>query len=322
MNIFITGASGFVGGALSQQLKDKHQIFAMARSERSAEKVKKVGAIPIRCALNAVKKEDLKDIDLIIHSAAFVEEWGTRQQFWQANVEGTRQLLEVAQKAGVKKFIHISTEATLFKGQDMIDIDENYPYPAKTPFLYSETKQEAEKLVIQANKTNQFETIVIRPRLIWGPGDLTILPATIKMVKSGAFRWINNGKNKTATVHIDNLVHGINLAIEKGKAGQIYFITDDEVWTMKDFITGLLATQNVIPQNKNISKVMIRGIASALDKIWRLFRIKKAPPITKFAANIMSADCTINLAKAKKELGYQPIVSVQDGFEQLKQLSN
>lgn len=318
MNIFITGASGFVGGALSQYLKDKHQIFAMARSERSAEKVKKVGAIPIRCALNAVKEEDLKNIDLIIHSAAFVEEWGTRQQFWQANVEGTRQLLEVAKKAGVKKFIHISTEASLFNGQDMIDIDETYPYPSTTPFLYSETKREAEKLVIKANQLDQFETIVIRPRLIWGPGDLTILPATIKMVKNGAFRWINNGKNKTATVHIDNLVHGIDLAIEKGKAGEIYFITDDEVWTMKDFITGLLATQNITIPNKNISKGMIRSVASVLDKIWRLFRIKKAPPITKFTANIMSADCTINLAKAKEELGYHPVISVQEGLEQLK----
>ncbi|MCP4442494.1 MAG: NAD-dependent epimerase/dehydratase family protein [Aureispira sp.] len=322
MNIFITGASGFVGGAVSQALKDKHQIFAMARSERSAKKVKEVGATPIKCALNSVTVENLKDIDLIIHSAAFVEEWGTRQQFWQANVEGTRQLLDVAKKAGVKKFMHISTEATLFNGQDMIDIDENYPYPDSTPFLYSETKREAEKLVIKANQQDQFETVVIRPRLIWGPGDLTVLPATLKMVKSGSFRWIDHGKNKTATVHIDNLVHGILLAIDKARAGQIYFITDDEEWTIKDFLTGLLATQNVTAPNKNISKGMLRRVASVLDEIWRLFRIKKAPPITKFAANIMSADCTINLAKAKKELGYQPVISVQEGFDQLKKSSN
>ena len=158
MKIFITGASGFIGGAVAQKLKENHTIFAMARSERSAKKVKGLGATPVLCSLNHVKVEDLQNCDLIIHAAAYVEAWGTRQQYWDMNVEGTRQLLATAKEAGVKKFIHISSEATLFHGQTMDNIDETYPYPVSTPYLYSETKAEAEKLVLAANESNTFET--------------------------------------------------------------------------------------------------------------------------------------------------------------------
>ena len=73
--------------------------------------------------------------EAVIHCAAFVKQWGTREQFWNANVEGTRQLLQAARQAGARRFIHIGTEAALFHGQHMRDIDERYPYPAYTPFL-------------------------------------------------------------------------------------------------------------------------------------------------------------------------------------------
>ena len=200
MKIFITGASGFVGGAVAKHLKNQHTIIAMARSERSAEKVRVLGVTPVHTALNQVTVEDLAGCDVVIHSGAYVEQWGTRQQFWDTNVEGTRQLLEVAKQAGVKRFIHISTEAVLFDGTDMVDIDESHPYPKSTSFLYSETKQEAEKLVLAANEDGAFETISLRPCVIWGPEDQTILPEVMEMVNKGAFMWGSGGKSITSHI--------------------------------------------------------------------------------------------------------------------------
>ena len=320
MKIFITGASGFVGGAIAKKLKEKHEVFAMARSSNAVRKIKAVSVTPIMTSLNNVKTSDIDGIDLIIHAAAYVEAWGTRKQYWDINVEGTKQLVEVAKKVGVKKFIHISSEATLFYGQPMNDIDESYPYPKKTPYLYSETKAAAEKIVIKANQKGTLETIVIRPRMIWGPGDQTLLPELTKLIDKGSFMWINHGKAVTSTVHIDNLVHGISLAIKKGKGGEIYFITDDEIITFKEFLTKLLATQNINPPAKSISGKISGFMALVFEKIWRIFHVKGEPPITRFAADIMTVNCTINIEKAKRELQYQPIISIEEGMGELKKM--
>jgi nucleoside-diphosphate-sugar epimerase len=212
--IFLTGASGFVGGAIAKSLQSTVTVRAMSRAPQSDAAIAALGATPVRCELGALTTEHLAGCDAVIHCAAFVKQWGTRDRFWQTNVEGTQQLLQVARDAGVKRFIHIGTEAALFYGQHMRDIDESYPYPRSSPFLYSATKAAAEQRVLAANAPG-FTTISIRPRFVWGPGDQTILPVLVKMVASKKFIWINDGKARTSTTHIANLVHAVTLALAR-----------------------------------------------------------------------------------------------------------
>ncbi|MEE9439351.1 MAG: NAD-dependent epimerase/dehydratase family protein [Saprospiraceae bacterium] len=317
MNVFITGASGFIGGAIATQLAKSNAIYAMARSEKSAMKIKKLGFFPVRCSLNNVTIDHLQNIEIVIHSAAYVEAWGTRAQFWETNVDGTTQLLEVAKKAGVKRFVHLSSEAAVFDGSPMVNVDEKHPYPSKTPYLYSETKAESERRVVAANTPKVFETVCVRPRMVWGKGDQTILPEVIKMINAGSFRWVKDGEILTSTTNIDNLVHGVTLAMSKGNGGEIYYITDNEISTFKYFLTTLLSTKNIVPPSKNISAGMLSFAAKIIEKIWLTFKIKKEPPITRFAADIIGVDCSINISKAKSELGYEPVISVEDGMKKL-----
>jgi len=123
----------------------------------------------------------------------------------------------------------------------MREINESYPYALHSPFLYPATKAEAERRVLAANAPD-FETISIRPRLVWGPGDQTILPVVKQMVAKGRFLWMDGGRAQTSTAHIANLVHGVELALTKGSGGQAYFVTDDEVTTFREFLTALLKT--------------------------------------------------------------------------------
>lgn len=255
---------------------------------------------------------------MIIHAAAFTKEWGTREEFWKATVHGTRQLIDAAKGAGIKKFIHLSTEAILFTGQDLDNIDETYPYPTKSKFLYSESKLEAEKVALNANVPGTFEVSVLRPRLVWGPGDQTVLPVLVNMVRQNKFMWVNRGSNETSTTHIYNLVEGVRCLINNWRAGQVYFITDDEVHTYREFLTRYLSTQGVKPQNKNISKGMIRAVATATESTWKLFGIKSTPPITRFPAYMLSSNFTISHQKACREINYKPVIRFDEAMKELE----
>jgi nucleoside-diphosphate-sugar epimerase len=322
MKIFITGASGFIGGAIASQLSQSHQVLGMARSDHSAQKIRALGATPVLCSLDDIAPNHLAGVEVVIHCAAFVEPWGTRAEFADANVAGTQRVLAAARDAGVARFIHIGTEAALFRGQDMTDIDETYPYPDRTPFLYSETKRDAEKLVLAANEDGQFTTLSIRPRLVWGPGDTTILPNVVEMVDRGAFRWIDGGRLLTSSTHIANLVAGVELALTRGRGAEAYFITDGPPHTMRDFLSRLLATAGRDPGSKSVPAWLLRTAAWSIETLWKTFGIRKKPPVTRFSAAIMSRNCTIRIDKAEKELGYRPVITVDEGMKELQAMAS
>ncbi len=318
MKIFITGASGFVGGALAKSLSKDHTVLAMSRSERSDTLIKENGATPVRCSLGTIDPGLLEGIDAVIHAAAKVEEFGRFKDFWTINVEGTKQLLDAAKHAAVSRFIHIGTEASVFHGQHMHEIDETEPLAFKSPYAYSRTKAYAEEAVLAANEPKAgFTALSIRPRLVWGPGDTTVLPAIAAMVSEGKFMWLDGGHMLTSSTHIDNLVHGVTLALTKGAGGEAYFVTDDENRTMRGFLTALLATQNITIPDKSAPGWMVSIAARLFEAIWHLLLLKSMPPLTRFPVDMTRRECTIVIDKAKTELGYIPVIAVSDGMKAL-----
>jgi len=292
----------------------------MSRSEKSDEMIRAMGATPVRCELGAVKLEDLAGCEVVIHCAAFVKQWGTREEFWKINVDGTAQLLDVAKKSGVSRFINIGTEAVLFYGQHMHDLDETMPYPKHTPFLYPETKAAAEKLVLEANAPD-FTTISIRPRFVWGPGDTTILPVVKDAIERGRYMWIDQGRAQIVTTHINNLVHAVTLALTYGRGGQSYFVTDDSPTTVREFLTALLETQGVTTPTTSIPSPLARILGIGIEATWKILRLKSEPPLTHFTAAMASSDCTIRIDKARAELGYAPIITIEQGLAELAEKS-
>lgn len=316
MKIFVTGGSGFIGGHLIEALAPRHELWAMARSERSAEVVRQRGAQPVICELGQVSAEDLRGCEVVIHCAAYAEEWGRREVFEAFNVEGTRQLLEVARAAGVKRFVHMGTEAALFDGHDLEGVDEEAPYPARHRFLYSETKARAEALVLAASDA-QMEALSLRPRLVWGPRDNTVLPVLLKMVQEGRFLWLDQGQARTSTTHVANLCHAVELALTRGRGGQAYFVADEGETTLREFLTAMLGSQGVQAPQRSLPGAVARPVGYLVGGLWRTLKLQSTPPIHGFPVAMMSRHVTVNTQKARRELGYAPKLSRQEGLAQM-----
>jgi nucleoside-diphosphate-sugar epimerase len=315
MKIFVTGASGFVGrAALRKLVAAGHTVSAMSRSAKSDATISALGATPLRCDLDTVAASHLAGAEAVIHSAAYVEDWGPKEAWFLGNVIGTQNVLAAASAAGVRRFIHIGTEAAIVHGQHIRDADETYPLAPDSPYPYCATKAQAETRVRSANQPGRFETIVLRPRFIWGPDDTTLLPKMEAKVRAGQWSWIDHGRALTSTTHIDNLVHAIELALTRGRGGEAYFILDDGTTSLHDIVTGMLASRGLTPPERSVPSWLADAAGQICEGIWRLFGLSGEPPLTRHAAMVMSRDCTLTDAKARADLGYSPVISVAAGL--------
>jgi nucleoside-diphosphate-sugar epimerase len=195
-----------------------------------------------------------------------------------------------------------------------VNADESEPLRPDSPSLYPSTKALAEQAVRQANRPGSFETVVVRPRFVWGPGDATVLPALVAAVRSGQFRWIGGGRHRTSTTHVDNVAEGLLLGALRGVPGAAYFVTDGEPVVFRDFVTRLLATQGVEAPDGELPVAVARALAAAGEAAWSRLPLPGSPPLTRMALWVSSLECTIDISRARAELGYAPVVSIEEGL--------
>jgi nucleoside-diphosphate-sugar epimerase len=312
--VYITGGSGFVGKRLIAALVARGvRVVAMARSDTAAAAVSAVGATPARGDLDdrGGMTAAMRGCDTVFHAAARVEQHGPLAAFMAVNVAGTEHALAAARAAGVRRFVHIGTEAVLADGNPIVRADESWPQPGKPAGPYPFTKGLAETAVLEASGEG-LETVVVRPRLIWGKGDSSLLPQIVAAVRRGRFGWLGGGRYLTSTCHVDNVVEGALLAAERGAPGAIYFLTDGAPVEFRDFLTRLLATQGVDASNvRDVPRWLARLVAGATA--WM-----KHPPVTRTALALVGHEVTVDDSKARRELGYQGKVTIEAGLAELR----
>jgi nucleoside-diphosphate-sugar epimerase len=310
---FVTGGSGFVGKRLIAALVARGvEVRALARSETAAIAVRGAGAEPVRGDLGdtAAMQTGMADCVVVFHAAAFVDEHGKLADFMRVTVDGTTNTLSAAKAAGVKRFVHVGTEAVLADGKPIVQADETWPISANPAGPYGLSKGLAEKAVLAANSPG-FTTVVIRPRFIWGAGDTNLTPKIIATVKAGKFAWIGGGHYLTSTCHVANVVEGALLAAEKGGDGEVYFLTDGEPVDFRDFLTAMLATQGVDAGTRTVPRWVAKTLASLTS--WM-----KQPPVTRTAVALVGGEVTVVDAKARRELGYTSAVTRDAGLAEMR----
>jgi nucleoside-diphosphate-sugar epimerase len=321
---FVTGGSGFIGGRLVRRLvKQGARVRALARSDGSAAAVEALGAEPARGGLEDVDAiaAGAEGCEVAFHLAAYAKQWGPREEFERGNVTGTENALEGCVRGGVGRFVHCGTEAALMDGRPLVNVDEGAPLRPDSKALYSATKARAEQAV-RAGGRDGFETVVLRPRMVWGAGDTSLLPEIVAAADAGRFAWIGGGGHRTSTTHVDNAVEGLLLAAERGAPGEAYFVTDGEPVVFREFISELLETQGIEPPTRSMPAWAAGAAAAGSELAWRILPLKGDPPLTRLAYWLSAQECTIDISKSRRELGYQPVKSRAEGLAELREAAS
>ena len=200
----------------------------------------------------------------------------------------------------------------------MIDADETWPLPTHPLGLYPWSKGRAEEAV-RATARDGLHAVIVRPRAIWGAGDTVFLPRLCEAVDKGKFAWIGGGSALTSTCHVKNVCAGLLAAAAHGRAGETYFVTDGAPLTFRAYLSGLLAAMGRdASRAPSIPVPIARALASWSEAWWRLTNKSGEPPLTKTTVVLIGTQVTVKDDKARKELGYLPVISRERGLAELR----
>lgn len=317
MRVLITGATGFVGGALARRLHTmgNWDVTATGRNPLKGEALVRDGIrfAPADLADEAAVHRLCADQDLVFHCGALAAPWGKPDEFDRANVQGTTHIVGGCAAANVRRLVYVSTPSIYFHGDSREAVKEHDPLPTQHINDYVRTKKIAERVVNEAG----IPAITIRPRAIIGPGDPTILPRIIERLAKGRLPIIGDGTNRADLTDIENVVDALLLCASAPEiyVGNTYNITNGEPLILWDAIQHLAQRLGYPPPTYRLPKPMVFALAGAIENAYRWLNITSEPPLTRYSVGVLTQTQTLDISAARRDLGYQPRVSNDEAFE-------
>ena len=325
MSTLVTGGTGFLGRQIvGQLLAQGRAVAVLARTP--APDLEARGVRFIRATLDDAPavRAACAGMETVFHVAAKVGVWGRHEDFFRANVLGTRAVLAGCREHGVRRLVYTSTPSVVYNGHPLAGADESLPRTTACPSPYPLTKAVAEREVLAANAATHegLQTVALRPHLIWGVGDPHLVPRLLARARAGRLRIVGDGTNRVDMVHVENAAAAHLLAeraLGQGQtaphpvAGRPFFITNAEPVVLWDWINGLLTALGEPPVTKKISLGAATAIGAVCEAAWRVLPLGGEPPMTRFIAAELAKDHWFSPAAARRDLGYVPRVSMAEG---------
>jgi len=255
-----------------------------------------------------------EDVDFVVHSGALSSAWGAYRDFYDINVEGTQNVIDGCKQWGVQRLVHISSPSVMTRPEAQLGLKESSPLPETFVSAYSETKKLAEDRV-NAAREQGMNTVILRPKAIYGPGDNAIFPRLIEAAARRRLPIIGLGDTVTDLTHVDDVVQAITLALEKDEAlGKTYVVTGSEAVKIWDVIARVVTGLGHDAPSKHLSLKKATVVAKILESVWKLLHLRGEPPLTQYTVGILGISQTYDTTAIRTELGYEPKVSLEDGI--------
>jgi nucleoside-diphosphate-sugar epimerase len=324
MKALVTGGGGFLGQAVVRRLLQRgYAVRSFSRREYPELSALGVEQCQGELANAGLVCAAAEGRDIIFHIGAKAGVWGAYKDFYRANVVGTQNVIAACRRHRIGRLVHTSSPSVVFDGRDMEGVNESAPYPEHFEAFYPQTKAEAERLVLAANDA-ELATVVLRPHLIWGPGDNHLVPRILARGRAGALRRIGDRPCLVDTIYIDNaaeahLLAAERLALSSLVAGRAYFLAQGEPKPLWEIVNRILAAGGLPPVTRSITPERAYKIGWLLEKLYGLLRLSGEPRLTRFVARELSTAHWFDLSAARRDFGYAPRVSFDEGMVRLQQ---
>lgn len=314
--ILVTGATGFLGGALTRTLLlHGYRVRALGRNPHRHAQLQALGADTrwVDLRNRSAVQNACVGVDAVVHAGALSSLWGRARDFHAINVEGTRHVVDGCVAHRIRRLVHISSPSVVFDGRDQSNATEDVAYPRRFTSVYAATKKRAED-VVRAAARQGLETVTLRPKAMFGPGDTALLPRLIRAAAAGRLAQIGNGENRVDLTYVENVVHAILLSLESPSApGRTYTITNAEHPKLWDVVRRVLAHQRMNRTLRTVPIPLALVAASLLEARARFDG--REPALTRYSVLVLARTQTYDISAARRDLGYEPIIGVDDGLE-------
>jgi len=322
MKALVTGGAGFLGRGICRRLVERGDVV-LSVSRGSYPELADQGiehhAMDLSCGEQALVPL-LESVDVVFHCAARAGVFGPQESYLAPNVDGTQAVYSAARQAKVRAFVHTSSPSACFDGRDHRRADD---LPLATHFMsaYPASKARAEKM-LQRGLSDELPMTILRPHLMFGPGDPHLIPRLIEKARRRKLIPIRpqQAPMEVSLTYIDNAVDAhlaaaqtlLRQGVQSPAHGRAYFIANSEPVDLWQWIAELLQALDLPTPKRRISATSARILGALLETLWKTLPLPGEPPLTPFVAAQLSTSHSYDMARAQKDLGFRESVSMAE----------
>ena len=315
MKVLVTGATSLIGRHTVEVLvRHGHEVTTFQRGEAP-------GVPTIRGAITDREAAGRACVgqDAVIHLAAKVGVAGAWRDYEHTNVHGTELMIDVAERAGVRRFVHVSSPSVAHAGSALVGVGAAPADPTATRGHYATSKALAEVAALRAS-SRALPVVAIRPHLVWGPGDGQLVGRIVDRARRGRLALVGSGVALIDTTYVSNAADALVAALDRTPSigGRVFVVSNGEPRTVHELVARITDAAGVDWRPRHVPTRVATVAGGLAERLWDRLGRTDDPPMTSFLAEQLSTAHWFDQRETRAALGWEPAVSLADGFERLR----